>query len=62
MDGTLAPYWELADDVLASLSKDLSSLFRIGYIELERLSMANADFVEIARSHNFDVDTFALTH
>jgi hypothetical protein len=61
VDGALAPCWDLADDVLASLSKELSSLFRIGVILLDDFSMADADFVEIVRSHNFDVDTFAPT-
>jgi hypothetical protein len=61
VDGALAPCWDLADDVLASLSKELSSLFRIGVIELDGFSMADADFVEIVRSHDFDVDTFAPT-
>lgn len=54
----VAPYWELADDVLQSLSKRLASICRIGIVRLDEQSILSVEVVDMLRSLQFDVSTY----
>lgn len=54
----VAPFWEIADDVLKSLSKRLAPICRIGIVRLEVASIFSAEVVEALQNLGFDVSTY----
>jgi len=59
-DGSdLAPFWDLADDVLDCLCRELASIIRIGIVALDDMSMADREFTKILREKDFEVTLFA---
>lgn len=60
LDGSgLAPFWDLADDVLDALCRDLSSMIRVGLVSLDEVSMADHSFITLLREKNFEVTVFS---
>lgn len=60
LDGRgLAPFWDIADDVLNALCRNLSSIIRIGLVSLDEMTMADHGFITILREKNFEVTVFS---
>jgi hypothetical protein len=54
----VAPYWEIADDVLQSLVKRLTPICRIGIVRLDSSSILTPAAVDEMRILGFDVTTY----
>lgn len=54
----VAPYWELADDVLQSLAKRLAPICRIGIVRLDEQSILTTEVGDSLRALQFDVSTY----
>lgn len=54
----VAPFWEIADDVLTSLSMRLAPICRIGVVRLETTSIFSPEVVEALQNVGFDVSTY----
>lgn len=54
----VAPYWELADDVLQSLTKRLAPICRIGIVRLGTTSALTTEVIALMRLSGLDVAEF----
>lgn len=54
----VAPFWEIADDVLRSLAKRLAPICRVGIVRLESTSIFSPEVVEALQNLGFDVSTY----
>lgn len=55
----VAPYWEIADDVLEYLVKRLTPLCRIGVVRLDESSIITPVVIDELRILGFDISLFA---
>lgn len=55
---TTAPYWDIADEVLAWCAPRLSEFVRIGIVRLDDITLADDFVVERLRAMGFMVDVF----
>lgn len=56
----VAPYWELAPDVLVYLTEILSSQIRLGLTLLDEPQTISEGVMSALRTGGFDLDVFAL--
>lgn len=54
----VAPFWDIAEDVLPQLTRRLAPLCRIGIVRLESNSILSRGVVDLMRQTGFDVETF----
>lgn len=54
----VAPFWEIADEVLKSLSTRLAPICRLGIVRLEVASIFSPEVVEALQNLGFDVSTY----
>jgi hypothetical protein len=58
---TIAPYWApLADDVRSNLAAILSRTIRVGFTQLDEMSLADTSVIVSLRELGLDVDEFTL--
>jgi hypothetical protein len=57
----VAPYWELAGEVISHLARNLSQTVRLGVTLLDDISLMDDEVIDTLRGLGFDVDVFAPT-
>ena len=55
---TVAPYWDIADEVLAWCAPRLAEWIRVGIVRLDESTLAGDKTVSRFRSYGFTVDVF----
>lgn len=54
----IAPYWDLADDVMSQVSDSLSAHCRLGLVTLDETTVANEEVIAHLLDIGFTVDSF----
>ena len=54
----VAPYWELADEVVSAIATSLGPRYRLGIVKLDDSSLMNSASIAHLLALGFDVETF----